>query len=652
MFMDQIRALLFKKIPLASGIVFSAYSHAGQSDGLMEMSLKELMDVEIYTASQELESTASSPATTSVITSRQLQQWGVSNLYEALSFLPGVVLNETYMGYSVLTFRGVTPGLYNNKALFMLNGKPVFEPLFGSSHLEYVPLDMVDRIEVVRSPASALYGTNAISGVVNVITKQSPEQNQFTVSIGADDHRYGSLTFHNEYLSLSVSGLNTDGYRYHGTFDELGNEVDIDYGQELKNIFFDYHRNGWRINASYFDMDKEKFGLNPVLLQQGENHFESTHVAVSKVVSFDESEFSVLVSYDDMERALDAAAFPPVGNAVVNKNKVERHSAELQYRTSLTDNIKWIVGAGFEKAKSNPMIFVDLTNGSVNPFSPFLDSKSAENLSVYSQLRYSISKKSSAVVGLRAEDNNSSGSSGLIPRLGFTYEFLPDNYFKILYGEAFRLPVFLEKYVSVPGILQGDPNLEREKIETFEVGFNGRINLKNALSATLFHLDVEDEITRRSALLGGTEYYNSVGREMYGVEVEWKSSLSDRLSADMNMSYMDGEEAELDDAPFTAHYTLNVMLNYRVSFNWDVSLSSQTVSSKDYILNNAQTGSVDSYTLLNAVINYQTPVYQVGLTFKNVLDEDYTYPEPVRRNLSEIPGGAGVSAYLSVSYQF
>lgn len=164
---------ILKKLLLSYGLMQSLlFANQQDIDKLFSMSLEELMNVEVSTVSQKKENANKTTAVVSVITASQLEELGVHNVYEALSYLPGININETYMGYSVVTFRGVTPGLYNTKVLFMVNGHPVHERLFGSSHAEYIPIEIIKRIEVVKTPSSVLYGSNAISGVVNIITKR------------------------------------------------------------------------------------------------------------------------------------------------------------------------------------------------------------------------------------------------------------------------------------------------------------------------------------------------------------------------------------------------------------------------------------------------------------------------------------------------
>ena len=96
-----------------------ALSHSDNED-LFSLSLQELIQVEVYTASQETETAAESAAIISVISARQLKEWGITSLHDVMSFVPGIVKSETYLGQTTQTFRGVTPGLFNNKSLYQV----------------------------------------------------------------------------------------------------------------------------------------------------------------------------------------------------------------------------------------------------------------------------------------------------------------------------------------------------------------------------------------------------------------------------------------------------------------------------------------------------------------------------------------------------
>lgn len=633
---------------------FSPLAESSEQEDYFGLSFKELMTIEITTANQEKEKLPESLAIVSVLTSTQLKRLGALNLYEALTFIPGIVLNETYLGNSVLTFRGVTPGLYNNKALFMINGHPLHEKLFGSSNLEYIPLESIERIEVVRSPSSVLYGTNAVSGVVNVITKTSDSSdNTLLLRAGSHDHYYGSLNLLDKNIHVSLGIKKDGGYPYGGTDDELGQAVNKDYENDLSNLFIDLSYQNWRFNTAYYKNKREKLGLNPIIQHGGPDHYESYYLDLHGQFHWWEGQVNLWLRYDNMEREHETERFPnPIsGNEVFGENRVQRYSAEAQYKGSAFQDLQYILGISFEHDKSAPMLFIDQTDGSIHPFSSFRDEQSSNNWAFYSQAKYALNEQWVAVAGFRVEDNSDSGT-GFNPRLGLNYEFYHDSYLKLLYSEAYRSPMFLEKYANIPGILQGVQDLKREKIRSFELGIDTQFLQRYSLQVTLYYLQLDDEISRRPADDGGTIYYNSQGREMHGIELALNSQLTSQLELNLNASYQEGKEGELNDAPYTAPFTFNAMLHYAIDGIWGVSFSHQYVAAKEYLTGTGEKGSVDSYHLSNLVISYNKPKYELSLYLKNIFDQDYTYPESVRRNITELPGGPGATAYLNWQYKF
>lgn len=642
------------------------------------------MNINVYTASQEVEKAAKSASVTSVITAKQLKQWGVLDLYEALSFLPGIVKNETYMGYSVLTFRGVTPGLFNNKALFMINGHPVYENLFGSSHLEYIPVDMVERIEVVRNPASVLYGTQASSGVVNVITRQNSD-NQLAVRAGSNNHGMASVSYFDDKLSMGASLQRDDGYPFTGTNDEFGNPVDFDYQDDYQNIFVDMHQEDWRINGAYYKQDSARYGFNPWVWLNGINETESYYLDLNKNFDMGTGELNIWLRLDNMDKNYHAGQFPfPADCSSYNNiptllcnntnqsnlsdtttdlfNTIKRQTLEVQFKERVSDQLSYIAGGSIENAETTPLTFIYLADGSINPNAGFPDSHVSKTAALYGQLKYSINENLDTIFGLRAEKNDDAGYSGAVPRIGVTYQIQPDIYLKALYSEAYRTPVFIEKYAYTPNFLFGDINLEREKIQTLELGVDATINNTNTLQIALYQLHLKNEITRRPSIASppASEYYNAEGRIMHGVEFDWKSIVSDKLELILNSAYMTGEDetqkelqpTTVSDAPFIANTTLNLVITYKINNNWSSSLSNQYVGSKEYVLSNNTEGEIDAYNISNLVIQFKKNQHAVDFKLRNIFDEEYIYPEPVRRNITGIPGGSGVAGYLQYTYNY
>ncbi len=646
-------------------------------EDLFELSLEELLNVEVTTASQEKESLLETPAIVSIITAKQLKNWGVHTVYEALSFLPGIVVNESYMGYSVVTFRGVTPGLFNNKALFMINGHPSYERLFGSGHTEFIPIEAIERIEVVRSPASSLYGTNAVSGVVNIITKQGEKHdNEVTARAGSYDHYYGNFNLHQTNFTLSGSVQKDKGYDYGGipAEDPLNNGphiVNLDYQDDLTNLFLDVYDETWGVNAAYSKHEKARFGFNPWEWLNGVNEQESFYLDLNKRFTVDDGELNIWLRYDYADKVYHAGEFPfPAGfpldggkssTETTMNNTVQRYSAELQYKKQVSEAFSYVVGVTGEYDESTSLDFTYDIDGTRNDNGGFTISPHTTTYAAYAQVKYHFDEAWVGIAGLRGEENDMAGHSGIVPRLGLTYRAAENTYVKALYSEAFRTPVFLEQYVYVPGFTLGNIDLEREKIKNYELAVDSTLGKNNKVQVTLYFLQLDKEITRRPLPSSTTtEYYNAPGRDMYGIEAEWQSIINQNVEFSLNASYSDGEDKTTEqlqstfdgDAPFIANYTANAVLTYRMNKQWSSTLSDQFVGSKDFILQDGTKGSIQHYNLTNLVLTYSNFPFEGSLAVKNLFDQQYTYPEPVRRNIHELPGGPGTTAYLTLSYKF
>lgn len=153
---------------------------------IVGVSLDELYDMvlnkELSIASKKEEKTMEAPLSTTVLTSQEIENAGATSISEVFRLIPGFIVREKTTGNYDVHIRGndnLPPGnmmLYsaNISTLVMVNGRIVYNYLFGGTFWEAIPVDVldIDRIEVVRGPSAALYGPNAVSGVINIITKK------------------------------------------------------------------------------------------------------------------------------------------------------------------------------------------------------------------------------------------------------------------------------------------------------------------------------------------------------------------------------------------------------------------------------------------------------------------------------------------------
>jgi iron complex outermembrane receptor protein len=625
---------------------------------LFELSLNELLEVEVRTSSGRPESAREAASVITVIYREQIESAGFDNLYDALNILAGINRVETYFGYTTLNFRGGLQDHYNNKVLFMINDHPLPERTFGSSHLEFLPLAIVERIEVIKGPASALYGTNAMLGVVNVITRDEVPT-ELRLGLGAERYRQGSLVLGGERFRMALSRQRYDGFPYRGTLDEAGNPVDIDYAQDLDQLYAGGELGSWRWQFGLFDQDKAKFGMNPVVWQTGLSNNRAWFADLGRSWQTGAQRWQARVRVDRFDKDFMAGEFPAPGccgredNRSRLVNRVQRIGADFSWRWEASDAYQWTVGYAFDHDDTEPLLFRYVADGSVNPFSPYQWSYDVANHGLFGQLEARLGPQLSGTFGARVENNGDTGASGLLPRLGLVWQPGEPVTVKLLYGEAFRSPGFLEKYADVPLALFGSTGLDNERARTTELSFQFAAQGGWSLQLAAYRLEIDDEIKRRPVSGSvAAEFFNSSGRRVNGLE--WAASWQPgpKLRFRVGGDFKTGDEPGLDFLNYTERFTGTAMLEYRLPRDARVTLTGEAVDDRPFQTNDGRRGEVDGYRLLH--LNVGVPLGDLGLSFAvlNLFDANYRYPEYVRRNLAEVPGGPGREWRAGLQYRF
>ncbi len=152
----------------------AARIHPIQEQQLKSMSLEQLGNVEVTTASKQPEEVWKTPAPIFVITSDDIQRSSATTLPELLRLVPGVQVSRMQSDAWAVGFEA-SPISSRRDLLVMIDGRSVYTPLFEGVYwdVQDLPLDDIDRIEVIRGPAGAVWGANAVNGVINVITKHA-----------------------------------------------------------------------------------------------------------------------------------------------------------------------------------------------------------------------------------------------------------------------------------------------------------------------------------------------------------------------------------------------------------------------------------------------------------------------------------------------
>lgn len=184
---------------MGTGLAMLASCPAGgqQSDtpDLADLSLEELMDLEVFSVARRETPLIESAAAIFAITGEEISRCGATTLAEALRLVPGMEVARIDASKWAISSRGFND-LFANKLLVLVDGRTVYTPLFSGVFWDTqdLPLEDVERIEVIRGPGAALWGANAVNGVINVITRSARETRGGLVSLAAGTEERGLAT--------------------------------------------------------------------------------------------------------------------------------------------------------------------------------------------------------------------------------------------------------------------------------------------------------------------------------------------------------------------------------------------------------------------------------------------------------------------------
>ena len=176
---------------LALCAVAATAPHAQTPDAeLDDLSLEQLLDVEVFVASKRPTHAYETPAAISVLTREDLRRNGATTLVEALEWVPGVQFSRLNASNTAVGVRGFT-GVLSDKLLVLIDGRSIYSLFYSGVYWDEhdLPLEDIERIEIIRGPGGTLWGANAVNGVINVVTRHSADTEgvHATTHLGAEE---------------------------------------------------------------------------------------------------------------------------------------------------------------------------------------------------------------------------------------------------------------------------------------------------------------------------------------------------------------------------------------------------------------------------------------------------------------------------------
>jgi outer membrane receptor protein involved in Fe transport len=494
-------------------------------EDLRELSLEELLEVQVVTASKQSESLSTAPAIVSVITADEIATWGARSVAEALMYVPGVYPVYDFVSHNV-GVRGINGGLgaYGRIIKVMINGQPVSFRSNAANYLgpEFLPIEAIERIEVVRGPASALYGANAFLGVINIITKAPAQGIRGLATLrggvlreqgfgGLGSGRLEGGTEHVQGLVAGSGGvLDRSGHplpRSSPSYDSFANNGDLESKHDLarpRNAFAQLtsqlgdHR--LSLSGHYMVLDS-----NAEFLDYGQLTHDNRVVLKAGTLWLDDR-WQALPNLSIQGRVAYARGRPgdaehlSTGSATSYKRRAfgyDAVDAALEGQLTLADVHTITVGSDFTLDHETLMrVYAVNTTTDMEVLEAGSNaSRDFHNTGAYAQYRVQVFEGISANVAGRYDHHNIYGDV-FTYRAGWVHSIVPSFTYKLLYGTSYRAPTAVQLFGQglYAGDARGNSKLHPERARTAEIGVEWRVLDELAVLATGCWIEVEDKV--------------------------------------------------------------------------------------------------------------------------------------------------------------
>ncbi len=583
------------------------------------------------------------PSFVTVLHSSKLKKLGIVNVFQALGLVPGVQLKREASGVPVVVFRGLDE---KGEVKLMVDGVVINNNYRGSSYyyLDF-PLEMIDRIEVIRGAGSTLYGSNAMSGVINIITNGSQKDNANSAFVGAGS--YGKL----QGGALVSTKIKDIKFALDAYYQKSEKTIFIEPNTSLLTGDSDRHLEdysvGLNISDEYFEFlgrIKESdignaYGILGVLDTQREkynNKNRSLFTQFSYKNNFDRNnKLSFQVGYNNYKQL--AKAEHGIIRSIDADYEESSYFTQLDFTSNYFSNNKLLIGARYESADTDKSSW-SIASGAIAPISN--PNFSRKITALYFEDTYNATKDFDISAGLRY-DNYSDIGDNYSPNLGLVYRLTKEIKLKARYSDAFRAPSWVE--------LTSNPNLKPEKSYGFEAGTIFEPNSQNLLRVNFYLYEVKDMIKKD---LITRKYVQNAQNEFYGAELEYIYSPTNQLEVDFLASYVKAKDnkARHKDLAGIANVLASTFLTYETDSGFIFGSLLKYVSKSSREETDTRPDMDDSF-VFDQTISYIYKDFTASLILKDLFDTHTYYALPKNSYMQDFDDG-GRNLLLKLSLEF
>ena len=500
----------------------------------LEFSLTEqTMDLDeiVISGTKTYKRQTDSPVIVNVLSSKTLDNVQACNLSEGLRFQPGLrVENDCQTcNYTQLRMNGLAGGY----SQILINGRPIFSPLTGLYGMEQLPVNMIERIEVVRGGGSSLYGSSAIGGTVNVITK-TPRKNSYELNYNyqninkqtSDNQILANATLvsksSNSGISLFINNRNRGFYDHNG--DDFSEIPLIENTSVGVNMFF-LPNDNQKLEVSLSNLNEYRFGGEMVtekpayLAAQSEERTHNVWMGSADYqINFNKNKSS-LITYaawqstirdhytgiipDENEALIEHLENPPYGTSDVTTVNT---GVQLNHKINkfLTGENVFTLGTEF---------IYDEVNDAIPAYNYLID-QTTRNYGTFLQSDWNIVKDLTLLSGVRMDIHNLVNQPIFSPRASLLYKLKKNTQFRVNYGAGFRAPQAFDAdlHIAFAGGGVSRVSLSPDLIPEKSQSLSGSVNYDRPTDKFIVGFTLEGFYTR----LNRAFYLDPTGEDEFG----------------------------------------------------------------------------------------------------------------------------------------
>ncbi|MGY6275018.1 TonB-dependent receptor plug domain-containing protein [Methylomonas sp. MgM2] len=590
---------------------------------LLPEAIQAMDDLELIYGNDKMISVASghpvpvnrAPSVTSVVTQEDIEAIGARRLEDVLEYLPGIHVSTARAGNKVIGFRGIYSEA-NTQVLLLVNGIPLRNIAIGGMPLAWtMPVKNITHIEIIRGPGSMLYGSDATTGVINIITKAGNEINGGYVGgfFGSQDTyegwlQYGQKETDWEY-AVSLQGGTTGGDKgtiardaqtvLDGLFGTAASYAPgfTNYGRDDIDARIDVAYRDWlrfRVGYQRFNNVQTGEGAALALDPKGRTDEDIYNLDLSLKHKFSDAlGLDTTFYFIGQDTRWNYYLLPAGTFGGSLPQGAESRTTNFQGATGLTTQLNY---AGFHKHKAilgagiiyywvtdvsnkinylitpNFVTQIPLTEVSAFGRDPVLSSKNRTNFYALFQDEWNFANDYYLTTGLRY-DYYSDVLDGISPRVSLVWNVNNNLTAKLLYSRAFRPPSFLEKNLPLtPGT-----NIKSESVNTLEFQIENKWSPRLATSTNVYWFEFENLITSvsDSTLTSITSvspnpvgFINIPKINGIGLETEMRYAFSDNFNFSVNYSYHGVSES--NQTGMLPKHMIKSLINWEFVKDWRV----------------------------------------------------------------------------------